>query len=209
MRLLSGFSSLDARDRRALTIGVGVVAPLLIAALVIRPYVGALLEDHQALASERALLAREYRAALDLPGDRRALAALDSVLLQLAPRLFAGSDVVTESAELARYAAQQATAARLDLAQVETQTRIDSAPARLSEADLRISLRARGDILAIHTFLHAIEDGSKLVRVERIEIVRGSEGDDGGSALTFTAVLASRAGSSAVPMRAGVAGAAP
>ena len=208
MKLPSGLTPLDARDRRALTLGALVVAPLLIAVLVIRPYVRALLEHREALAAERALLAREYRAAMDLSKDRRALAAVDSELLMLAPRLFTGSDAVTESAELARYAAERAGATRLRVAQVETQTRIDSAPAAAT-IDLRVSVRARGDVVAIHEFLRAIENGPKLVHVARIEIVRASEGEDSEGALTFTAVLAARGRPNSGPSTLASAGASP
>ena len=190
MKLRSALTSLDARDRRALILGAWVLVPLLIAVVLIRPYVRVLLEQREALASERTLLARENRALLHLPDDRRSLASLDSELSTLAPRLFAGSDAVTASAELARYAAERAAMSRLRLAQVETEMRVDST---LSGGDLRVSLRARGDILAIHEFLRSVESGPKLVRVERVEVVRGSDGGDSDAALTFTARLGARA----------------
>ena len=205
MKLLSGLSTLGERDRRALRLGAWALVPLVIAGVIIRPYAAALIEHRTALASERASLAREYRAVLELANDRRALAALDSQLLSLAPRLFGRADVVTASAELARYASEEATAAGLHVAQVETQTRIDSAPVARAEgngrpaSDLRVSLRARGNIVAIHDFLRAIEAGSKLVRVERIEIVRPSDGDGFDGALTFTALLVGSARSALGP----------
>lgn len=211
MKLLSGLPTLGARDRRALRLGAWALVPLLIAGAIIRPYVTSLLDHREALASERALLVREYRAVQELANDRRALAALDSELVSLAPRLFSGADVVTASAELGRYANEEAAAAGLHVAQVETESRIDSTPvARLgndgsgperaqSASDLRVSLRARGDIVAIHEFLQAIEAGSKLVRVERIQIVRPADGDGYDGALSFTALLAGRARSGLGP----------
>ena len=211
MKLLSGLPTLGERDRRALRLGAWVLVPLMIAGAVIRPYAAALVEHRTALASERASLAREYRAVLELANDRRALAVLDSQLVSLSPRLFGRADVVTASAELARYASEEATAAGLHVTQVETQTRIDSAPATRVEtngggpsgaplaSDLRVSLRARGNIVAIHDFLRAIEAGSKLVRVERIEIVRASDGDGFDGALTFTALLVGSARSALGP----------
>lgn len=194
-------ANLGTRDRRALQLGAWILGPLFVANFVVRPYANALLERGAGLASERALLAREYRAVLALPGDRRALALLDSQLVSIAPRLFDGGDAVTASAELARYVSDIAGDARLHIAQVETETRLDSVstarPRNERDAptsnDLRISLRARGDIVAIQEFLRAVESGAKLVRVERLEIVRASDGDVVDGALTFTALISGRA----------------
>jgi type II secretory pathway component PulM len=192
--------TLRPRDRRAVRAGAWILVPLLIGTVVIRPYITALEASRSALENEADLLARETRAVLDLPSDSATLRATSLLLVAAAPRLFGGSDAVTAAAELARYVSASATACGLHLEQAETQTRADSvgqtslasAPARATEGDsnLRVTIRARGGVLAIYAFLRAMEDGEKLVRVERIDIVRTATDDTFDGTLTVTATVA-------------------
>jgi hypothetical protein len=198
---------LSNRDRRALTLGVWLIATLLISGAVVKPYVGAVLDERDGLAADRALLARERAAVLNLGRDRATLEGLTRKLSLLAPRLFGGSDAVTASAALARYVSVTAASTGLHVEQVETETRLDSAGVvrlagaaeRPSAVELRVSLRAHGDVVAIYDFLRAIESGRKLVRVSRLEIVRASDTDAFDGALTVTATLIGRARESIVP----------
>jgi len=191
--------TLRPRDRRALRAGAWILVPLLIAIFVIRPYTTAVQAGRAALERESDLLARETRAVLDLPGDSAVLRIFGLRVAAEAPRLFGGTDAVTASAELARYVSAGATACGLHLEQAETQTRIDSvgqtplastpSPANNRDAggDLKVTIRARGNVLAIHAFLRAMENGPKLVRVERIEIGRTATDDTFDGTLTLTA----------------------
>ena len=203
----SGINQLSSRDRRALTLGAWVLAALLFTGAVVKPYLSAVLDERDHLAAERALLARERTAVLDLSRDRATLVALNTELSALAPRLFGGSDVVTASAALARYVSVKAASSKLHVEQVETETRLDSAGVvrlaseseRSSSVDLRVSFRARGDVVAIYDFLRAMESGPKLVRVSRLEIVRASDTDAFDGALVISAILIGRARQSVVP----------
>lgn len=195
--------SLGPSDRRALRLGAWVVIPALVVSVVIRPYVGALLDGRHAVARERAALTRELRLLAGAPRDRQLLVLARQDIDELAARLFGGADAVTSSAELARYVAQRASTSGLVLEQTETQTLLhDRAPpgerlengyahaaADSAAHELRVAIRARGSIRAVVDFLQAMENGPKLVRVVRVGVTRGVTGglpDPGGLTLTAT-----------------------
>jgi len=193
MTLLGGAIPLTPRDRRALYRGAWLVVPLLLAALVVRPYVRTRVDTRAALMNERMLLAKESGAVIDLPRDRATLDSLAALLAGVSTRLFGGSDAVTASAELARYVSIAASECGLRLEQVETDT--DSS----GSGALRVLMRARGDVVAIHAFFRAMERGSKLVGIQRVEIARGSELDAFDGVLTLTAVVTGHARSAIIP----------
>ena len=188
-------AKLAARDRRALNRGAWLLAPLLLATVVVRPYLGARLDSRAALASERMLLAKELGAVTDLRRDRSTLDSLAVLLASMSSRLFAGGDAVTASAELARYVSVTASQCGLRLEQVETEAPVDSSDV----GALAVSMRARGDIVALHAFLRAMESGSKLVGIERVAIARASELDVFDGMLTLTAVVRAHARFAMIP----------
>jgi len=195
MILLAQVTRLTSRDRRALHRGALLLVPLLFATVVVKPYVGVRLDTQAALTSNRMLLAKESGAAMDLPRDRATLDSLAALLSGMSSRLFNGGDAVTASAELARYVSVAASQCGLRLEQVETEPQIDSSDV----GALAVSIRARGDVVAIHAFLRAIEDGTKLVGIERIEIARASELDVFDGMLTLAAVVTGHARFAVIP----------
>ena len=197
------FVTASARDRRALLLGALIVAPVLAGNFVVRPCVSLLIDRRAALESDRALLGREIRAARELSRAAEISRLGTVALITALPRLFDGSNAVTASAELGRYVSSRATANGLVVEQVETQTRLDSArgpgaaeslgmPAERSETprDLRVGIRVKGRITAIYSFLRALENGPKLVRVEAIQIARASAEDTSDGTLVLTATIA-------------------
>lgn len=188
--------ALAPRDRRALRIGGWIVLPVLFATLVVRPLGSAWLDRREALDQDRALLARELRLVADAPRDLELLRAERRALDASASRLFGGAEAVSASAELARYVAREASGSKLDLEQAETETMLDSAAqlpnggpaATVTDQPLRVSIRARGDIEGIVAFLRALEEGDRLVRVERIAISAPEENPEDGSLLLTATV---------------------
>lgn len=193
--------TLAARDRRALRIGGWIMLPLLLATLVIRPGLGALVERRAAVERDRALLARELRLVAESPRDRQLLRSAERALGAAAPRLFAGAEPVSASAELARYVGRQAKSSGLTIEQTETETVLGGATpggfadganeaatdSGVRQQPLSVSIRARGDVVAITAFLSGLEHGTKLVRVEQLAITAGdSTSDDGSLSLTAT-----------------------
>lgn len=187
--------TLGARDRRALRIGGWIMLPLLLATLVIRPGLGALIDRRAAVERDRALLGRELRLVAESSHDRQLLRSAERALGAAAPRLFAGTEPVSASAELARYVGRQAKSSGLTIEQTETETvlgapdgaAVAGGESAVSQQPLRVSIRARGDVVAITAFLSGLEHGSKLVRVEQLAITAGdSTSDDGSLSLTAT-----------------------
>jgi hypothetical protein len=86
-----------------------------------------------------------------------------------APRTFQGRDDVMASAELASYLGDIARTRHVWLQDAATR------PAALSPSGvrtLRVEIRAESDLQGILSLLQALETGSKLVRVERMDISR-------------------------------------
>lgn len=189
--------TLAPRDRRAMLVGAWVLLPALLAALVVKPWAIAASVGRSSATRERELLIGERALLAEAPGDSARLRLASQALADDAPRLFAGAEAVTASAELARYVTTQAVVSGLAVRQAETQTvlagdaRTDPAARVDSSAELlRVAIRASGDVGAVIRFLRSMEDGPRLVRVERIGISRGLAGTSEAGTLTLTATLA-------------------
>ena len=175
--------ALTARDRRALRLGAWVAAPVLVLSLVVRPYLAALETARAEVAAQRTLLARELGALRDAPRDSQLVRQGRIALAAASARLFDGGDMVAASGELAGYVSDQAGETGVELEESETRAAGDSTPT--------VDIRARGDVLAIADFLHALETGPKLARAERLTIVREPTqgGPAGDGLLTLTATI--------------------
>ena len=189
--------NLAPRDRRAVLVGAWVLLPVLIATLVLRPWAIAASEGRSSTTRERELLLRERALLAEAAGDSARLRLASLALADDAPRLFAGAEAVTASAELARYVTTQAVVSGLAVRQAETQTVLEDAaradPAARADSSanvLRVAIRASGDAREVVRFLRLMEDGPRLVRVERIGISRGLAGTSEAGTLTLTATLA-------------------
>lgn len=187
---------LAPRDRRAVLAGAWVLLPVLIATLVVRPWAVAAYDGRTSTARERELLVRERTLLADAPGDSATLRLASQALADDAPRLFAGAEAVTASAELARYVTAQAMASGLAVRQTDTQTMLaddartdPTARADSSAEVLRVGIRASGDVGAVVRFLRTMEDGPRIVRVERIGISRGLAGTSEAGTLVLTATI--------------------
>jgi hypothetical protein len=162
---------LSPRDRRALLVGLGILLPALLVPLALRPFQRALTTARAQLETERDLLVRERRVlagAAELPPQ---LQRTTELLALEAPRLFRAPDEVSATAALSGYVAERAHGHRVLLQQAET-----GAPHPVAGAEgvtgLTVTLRGVGDLEGILGFLHALEEGPRLVRVERLAIER-------------------------------------
>jgi hypothetical protein len=175
-------SPMNARDRRALFLGLVVLAPALFYIWGVKPYRAALDDVHQQLDTERDALARE-RAAIAAARKNPQLQHLaDSAMRATTPRLFEGRDDVMASAELASYLGDVARARHVWLQDASTR------PATLAPSGVRtlkVEIRAESDLQGILTFLQALETGGKLVRVERLDLSRQPNRSDEGGAETL------------------------
>ena len=188
--------ALAPRDRRAVLAGAWVLLPVLIAMLVVRPWAIAAYDGRASTTRERELLLRERTLLAETPGDAARLRLASRALADDAPRLFAGAEAVTASAELARYVTTQAMASGLAVRQADTQTMLaeDARTEPTARADssadvLRVAIRASGAVGAVVRFLRLMEEGPRIVRVERIGVSRGLAGTSEAGTLVLTATI--------------------
>ena len=169
------WSTMSARDRRAVLLGAIVLLPPLLYIWAVRPYRNALADARDQLRSERELLARE-RAAIDMARRNPHLQRVaDSAMHEMSPRLFAGRDDVMASAELASYLGEVARQTRLFLQDASTRP---AGPTTGGVRTLHVELRGESDLLGILLFLQSLERGSKLVRVDRIDVSQSPRSED-------------------------------
>src|SRR5262249_31636362 len=86
------WSTMNSRDRRAVTIGGLVLLPALLFIWAVRPYQAALSDARDELATERATLARERAAILTARKNPQLQHIADSAMRVMRPRLFEGRD---------------------------------------------------------------------------------------------------------------------
>lgn len=196
-------SRLQRRDRLALAWGAALVVPAVCYALVLQPYLSTLQGSRERLVEQRGLLAREL-ALLD--GAQRYPARMREMQVALGregPRLFSGVDALSATSALTYYVSDRARRSRVVVQRVESDTPEASSRGLLL---LRLNVGAEGDLEGILSFLRAIENGDKLVRVERLSIERArSYGESEDEALTFSATITgyavAAAGDSAIVTR--------
>ena len=166
---------LKPRDARALRVGLVVLAPLLALRLVALPFAHAMGESRMRVETERDLLRRELALLEDTKRYPVVLRDAESRAKQEIPRLFRGPDELSAAAGLSYYASEQARRARVLVQQ------IDARPVIAAGGGLRrleVALRVQGDLEGVLSWLSALEQGPRLVRVESIAIERGSADGD-------------------------------
>ncbi len=172
-------------ERRTIRRAALVLLPVAFFYLVVRPYMGALSTAQDRLAAERDALSRE-RGAVAMAEKNPAIQELtDSVLQVTLPRLFAGRDDVMASSELGAYLGDVAEAHRVYLQDATTR------PATTSPAGvrtLRVDIRAESDFQGLLEFLRALEQGEKLVKIERLDVSVGLSGPGNENAETLSIV---------------------
>jgi Type II secretion system (T2SS), protein M subtype b len=181
------WSTMPVRDRRAVMLGVGVLLPAFIFIWGVRPYLGALDDAHQELAAQTDALARERAAVTSARENPRLRQIADSAMQAIEPRLFAGRDDVMASALLASYVGDLAAKARVWLQDANTR------PTTLSKDGVRalhVEIRGQSDLRGTLRFLQSLERGSKLVRIDKLDVTRTPNStDDPMETLTITATI--------------------
>jgi len=181
------WSTLSARERRTVIVGTAVVGAGLFFVWGVRPYRASLTEARDALATETAALARERAAVASAQQNPRLMQATDSAMRALRPRLFEGKDNVMASAELASYLGDAARRTRVWMQDAATRPATDGPDGTRA---LRVEIRAESDLLGALMFLQALERGDKLVRVDRLDLVRSERSRDAESeAIAITATI--------------------
>jgi hypothetical protein len=173
---------MSPRDRRAVFLGTALLAPAFFYIWGVKPYIAALDDTRQQLTIERDALSRE-RAAIAAARKNPELQHLaDSAMRATTPRLFEGRDDVMASAELASFLGDMARTRHVWLQDAATRPAV-LAPSGVRT--LRVEIRAESDLQGVLSLLQALETGSKLVRVERLDLSRQPNRSEEGGAETL------------------------
>lgn len=176
---------ISASERRTIRRAAWVLAPVAFFYLVARPYVGALDAARDRLAAESDALARE-RGAVAVAEKNPAIQELtDSVLQVTVPHLFTGRDDVMASSELGAYLGSVADEHHVYLQDATTRPATTSAT---GVRTLRVDIRAESDFQGLLEFLRALEQGDKLVKIERLDVSVGLSGPGNEDAETLSIV---------------------
>jgi hypothetical protein len=182
------WSTMSARDRRAVVYGGFVLLPALLYIWGVRPYQAALSDARDQLATERAALARERAAILTARKNPQLQHIADSAMRVMRPRLFEGKDDVMASAELASYLGDVAQRARVWLQDASTRPATPAAQ-NGGVRTLRVEIRAESDLQGTLKFLQALERGDKLIRIDRLDISRVPRDDKDVETLAIAATI--------------------
>ena len=181
------WNELSARERRTVIVGATIAGAGLLYVWGVRPYRATLAQARESLSIESAALARERGAVASARQNPRLLQLTDSAMRALRPRLFEGKDDVMASAELASYLGDGARRSRVWLQDAATRP---AAAGPDGTRALRVEIRAESDLLGTLLFLQALERGEKLVRVDRLDLVRSQRlGDSAAEAIAITATI--------------------
>jgi hypothetical protein len=170
--------ALSASDRRALFIGAVIVVPSLLFVFGVKPWRAALTDVRSQLVVEREAYARERAAVSAAQRNPLMQHVADSAMQATEPRLFAGRDDVMASAEVATYLGETARANHVWLQEAATR------PASALDGGVRalhVEVRGESDLRGILGFLKTLENGGKLIRVQRLDIsVQAGRSDEPG-----------------------------
>jgi hypothetical protein len=181
------WSAMNQRDRRAVVIGALVLLPFAVFLWGVRPFRAALSDARDQLDTERATLARERAAVATATQNPRLQHVADSVMLAMRPRLFEGKDDVMASSELAGYLGEVAERSRVWLQDAGTRP---AAAAVDGIRTLHVEIRAESDITGALLFLQNLENGEKLVRVDRLDVSRARRaGQEDSETLSIVATI--------------------
>jgi hypothetical protein len=179
---------MSAKDRRAVVVGTSVIVAALILVRGVPMYRGELSDARDRLTTERDALARERAAVTAASRNPQLQHLADSAMRAVAPRLFEGRDDVMASAEVVTYLSGLTRQSRVLLQDATTR------PATTSPAGVRtlhVDIRAESDLQGMLALLQALERGSKLVRIDRLDLSRAPRGmnEPGMEVLSLTASI--------------------
>jgi hypothetical protein len=165
---------LSPRDRRAVRIGGMLLLPVLAVLLVVLPYLGALAAAREELRMQRGLLVRERSLVAEAAFYPGLMDHAQALIEREAPRLFAGADEQARTGALAGYLRDQARRGGVHLQELRSP---GPSPVDAGVRGITLEVRATGDLEGLLTLLTAVEDGERLVRVERLSLEGGPAGE--------------------------------
>lgn len=178
---------LAPRDRRALLVGTLVLGSALALRLVVKPYVHARAVLVERLRAQEGLLQREMALVRSTPLVTGSMVEARRTFDRLRPRLLQARDPLSAAAMLVGDVGE---GARRHGVLVEA---IDTRPLESLGDDLtavQVDVRGRGDLEGLLRWLHAIESGDRLLRIEQLSLARLDAGMTPDSSDTETLAFA-------------------
>jgi hypothetical protein len=172
--------SMNARDRRAIMLGLAVLVPALLFVAVVRPYRAALSDIRDRTASELALLQREealLAMAESLPDN---VHAMEDRARRTTNRLVRAANVPLAEAEITSMLETIASLSRVllqEMGGVDIPRRSSNVDSTSAIRALRLSVRGESDLEGVLTFLQRIESNPLLLRIVELTIEPNYEGD--------------------------------
>jgi hypothetical protein len=161
------WSRLKARDRRALVLALVVLAPFAGFRFGVAPWLQRVSELRSVLESERDLLSRERGALQETELFPERAGDLGAALGTLDPWLLPGPGPMAASGSLTRYVTDLGQGAAILIQEAESR---DGEERGGSLQTVSLSIRAQGDLEGLVRFLHALENGPSLVRVDELTL---------------------------------------
>lgn len=160
------------RDRRAILIGLAVIAPAVLYVAAVRPYRTALSDVRAQTEAQRGLLQRELGLLATAKTMPATLNDARTQVFRAEARLVRASNQPLAEAQLTRYLEEQAGGSRVLLQEIRSVqlTRRDQAPNGLRL--IRVALTGESDLEGVVRFLHKLEGGTILVSIRQLTLER-------------------------------------
>jgi hypothetical protein len=173
-------------ERRTVMIGAFIALPILIFTYGVKPMWASITDKRDQLELERTTLVRERAAIAAAQKNPQLQQIADSLMKTARDRLFSGSDDVMASAELGSYIGEVASQNHFLLTSATTGavSKTKSVVRTLSE-----DIRGESDLQGILEFVQALERGSKLVRISKIDLSRATRDVDDIETIVFAATI--------------------
>jgi len=159
-------AALEPRERWTIAAGLGVVV-FAVLALRLGP-AGLRLVDSQSARAEQAawMLSRARDALASQPLAQESLAARTARLVSLAPRLFGGTTPAEAAAEVVSLVSGSALLNQVRIVRQDVSTDSTAHPF----LRVRLRLEAEGDVIGVMGWIASLEEGTKLIVLERLVI---------------------------------------
>lgn len=190
--------TLSPRDRRALFFGACILVPSLLWTLAVAPYLDAVADARDRLATERGLLRREMQLLASGSGYPAAFDSGAARLLGAAPRLMGGADERAATATLAGSLRRLSTMGGANLTRVEPAAAFDAGG---GVRGLPVGVAGESDLEGLLTLLQLLESGPKLVHVRELRLEAANAPVPMGAAYAAAPYYAASAGPEVLTFR--------
>ena len=158
--------AMTSRDRKALVLGLAVLAPVLLWRLAISPYAAEHTRLRAELGAESDLLLRELALVEEARADAEIMAELAALLERHGPRLLDGTN---GTLELSEYVQRLAGDLPIHFQSIEPRS-LDGAQSVLEP--FSVAVAAESDLEGFLTLIRYLETGPKLVLLDSLSVSR-------------------------------------